>query len=95
MSTRGRKTIASRILEDLKGESTEEACYLVLYDFKKKTSLYFYKNLHVIQETLGDGVRIQASVIQCKYARTSKAIEKLAEHYGAQVLVFKAEPLKR
>lgn len=91
---RGRRTIASKILEDLKDESMEEAGYLVVYDFRAKPSLYFYKNFEVIQKTLGDGVRIQKSVIQCKYMRTAKAIERLATHYDAQALVFRAEPVE-
>lgn len=91
MSKKGRRSIASGILEDLEDESTEEACYLVIYDFKEKPSLYFYKNLQVIQESLGDGVRIQASVIQCKMLKTARAVEKLARRYKADALVFKAE----
>lgn len=91
---RGRRSIASRILEDLKVESTEEANYLVLYDFKGKISNYFYKNLEVIQETLGDGVKLQKSVIQCKRLRTACAIEQLAKQYKADVLVFRAEPVE-
>lgn len=94
MSKRGRRSIASGILEDLEGESTEEGCYLVIYDFKVKPSLYFYKNLQVIQETLGDGVRIQVSVIRCRKLKTARAVEKLAGHYKADALVFRAEPLE-
>lgn len=92
--SRGRRSIANRILEDLKDESVEEECFLVLYDFSGKISNYFYKNLDIIRNTLGDGVSIQKSVIQCKYARTMRAIERLAKHYKAEVLVFRVEPLE-
>lgn len=94
MSKKGRRSIASGILEDLEDESTEEGCYLVIYDFKKKPSLYFYKNLQVIQGVLGDGVRIQVSIIQCRMLKTARAVEKLARRYEADVLVFRAEPLE-
>jgi hypothetical protein len=80
-------------LEDLEGESTEEGCYLVFYDFKAKPSLYFYKSLEVIQGKLQDGVRIQKSVVQCRMLKTARAIEKLCGHYGAQALLFRAERL--
>ncbi len=92
--SRGRRSIASRILEHLKDESMEEECFLVLYDFSGKISNYFYRNLNLIRDTLGDGVSVQKSAIQCKYARTMRAIEQLAKHYGAEVLIFKVEPLE-
>lgn len=94
MSTRVRRTIGRMILDELEDIKEEEALFLVLYDFTGKVSNYFYKNLKVIQEKTQDGVRIQKSVIQCKYSRTAKAIERLAKHYGAQVLVFRAEPVE-
>jgi len=94
---RGRRSIASMILEDLKDERylfVEEGCFLVLYDFSGKISNYFYKNLDVIRDTLGDGVRVQKSVIQCKSLRTARAVERLAKRYKAEVLVFSAKPLE-
>lgn len=93
MSRRGRRTIASEILEGLEEESTEEGCYLVFYDFKVKPSLYFYKSLEVIQGKLQDGAKIQRSVVQCRMLKTARAIEKLCGHYGAKALVYRAERL--
>lgn len=90
---RGKKTIAREIIEALEEES-DEGNFLVLYDFTGKISNYYYKNLKVILETFGDGEWIQKSVIQCKFARTARAIKKLAEHYEAQVLIFRAELLE-
>ena len=86
---RGRRSIANKILEDLKDESVEEDCFLVLYDFSGKISNYFYRNLNLIRDTLGDGVSVQKSAIQCKYERTAKAIQLLCKHYTAEVLVYK------
>lgn len=93
MSKRGRRTVASEVLEELGEEIIGEGCYLVFYDFQVKPSFYFYKNLQIIQDTLGDGVRIQSSVMQCSKLKTARAIEKLAKRYEAKVLVFKAEPV--
>ena len=93
MSKKGRKSVASGILNDLEGESMEEGCYLVFYDFKEKTSLYFYKNLEVIRGKLQDGERIQKSVVQCRMLKTARAIRKLCGHYGAESLIFRAERL--
>lgn len=94
MSKRGRRSIASKILETLEGVSTEKALYLVIYDFKAKPSLYFYKNLEVIFKVTQDGERIQMSVLQCRMLKTARAIEQLATHYKAQALVFKVEPME-
>jgi len=91
---RGKKTIASTILKDLEDMSDEEGSFLVLYDFTGKASFYFYKNLHIIQETLGDGETIQKSTLQCKYLRTARAIQTLAKRYKANVLLFRAELLE-
>jgi len=91
---RGKKTIASRILLELEDDSDEAGTFLVFYDFKENPSKYFYRNLHLIFETLDDGERIQASVIKSKRLKTARAIEKLAEHYKAEVLLFRAEPLE-
>lgn len=86
---RARRSTASKILRDLKEESMEEGCYLVLYDFQVHPQPAFYRNLEEIQGELQDGERIQRSVVQCKYARTAKAIKALCTHYKAEALIFK------
>ncbi|MBA7699422.1 hypothetical protein ES703_108117 [subsurface metagenome] len=88
------KSIASVILLELEDESDEEGTFLVFYDFRKKPSQYFYKNVHRIFETLEDGAFIQASTIECKRLKTARAIEKLAKRYEADVLLYRAEPLE-
>ena len=92
MGKRGRPSTADKILDDL--DDTEEDNFLVLYDFSSKPSLYFYKNVKIIQEKLEDGVRIQASVYQCRLLKTARAIDKLARHYGANCLVFRVESIE-
>lgn len=91
---RGKKTIASRILASLETETDEKGVFLVFYDFTGKASFYFYKNLKIIQETLEDGEKIQKSVLQCKRLKTARAIQQLAKHYKADVLLYRAEPLE-
>lgn len=91
---RGKKTIASRILTSLEDELDEIGNFLVFYDFPGKASFYFYKNLALIHEELQDGKRIQKSVIECKKLRTVRAIEQLAKHYKADVLLYRAEALE-
>lgn len=89
------KTIAKRILEDLEEEEEgQEGSYLALYDFKKKPSKIFYRNLHRILDALDDGVRIQASVYRCRYLKTAKALRALCRHYDAEVLLFQVEALE-
>lgn len=91
---RGKRTKASKILEDLKDLEDDARGYLVMYDLKGHPSEYFYKNLHRIMDTQGDGERIQASVIQCTHYKTAKAIHALGKDYGAHVLIFRAELVK-
>ncbi len=88
------KTIAYGILLELEDESDEEGNFLVLYDFKKNPSQYFYRNLHRIFEALEDGELIQASTIECKRLKTAQATRNLAKRYKADVLLYRAEPLE-
>lgn len=91
---RGRETIASEILGALKDEGDEEGPFLVFYDFNTRATTVFYKNLEEIRATLEDGERIQKSVVKCTKLRTARAIKKLAEHYKADVLLFRVEPFE-
>lgn len=88
---RGKPTKANKILRALEDLEDNDEGYLVMYDLKGHPSEYFYKNLHRIMDTQGDGDRIQASVIQCSRLKTAKAIHALGEDYGAHVLIFRAE----
>lgn len=88
----GMRSVAEKILEDLE-EDDQVGTYLALYDFRKHPSPYFYKNLQRIFDALGDGVRIQASVIRCKRLKTARAIGRLCQHYGAEALIFRAEAI--
>jgi len=91
---RGKKTIASEILKDLEDYRDEEGNFLVLYDFTRRATSTFYTNLKTIRNELQDGVRIQKSAMNCKRLLTAQAIKKLAEHYKANVLLFRIESLE-
>ena len=88
--SRGSESLASSILRTTE-DTNETGDFLVFYDFKTRATAVFYTNLKKIQHELQDGVRIQKSVIQCKKLCTARAIKKLAEHYKADVLLFKVE----
>ncbi len=83
----GRKTITTHIFEDLQDLEDSEGHWLVLYDFAQAagevTPHGFFRNLNRIME-LGDGIRIQKSVIDCRRLKTARAIEALCHHYGAR-----------
>ncbi|GAF88708.1 unnamed protein product, partial [marine sediment metagenome] len=52
----------------------------------------FWRNLNRLFDKLGDGKRIQLSVIECKMLRTVMAIKALAERFKARdVAIYKIE----
>ena len=84
----GRKTIADKILDDLVEFKGDEGHFLIVYEFASRigetTHQNFFTNLHRIMEHLGDGLRVQRSIIECKHELTVKAISVLCEYYGAR-----------
>ena len=84
----GRKTIAAQIIDDLVGFKGADGHFLIVYDFASKigetTHQNFFTNLHRIMEELGDGLRVQRSIIECKHELTVKAISALCKYYGAR-----------
>jgi len=89
----GKKSLAEKILEDLEDEEDEEGGFLICYDFKEKPRTPFYKNLERLFSSLEGGSMIQKSVVSCRRLKTALAIRALAEHYGAEVKVFRAEEI--
>ena len=83
----GRKTVATHILEDLEDLEDVESRYVIVYDFEQKagetTHQNFFKNLNRILD-LGDGFRVQKSVIDCNHLKTVLAIRTLCRHYRAR-----------
>ncbi|GAG93068.1 unnamed protein product, partial [marine sediment metagenome] len=74
-----KKSIADLIIEGLEGFEDAEGPYIVMYDFDraggKPIHHSFWRNLNRLFDKLGDGKRIQLSVIECKRLRTVKAIK--------------------
>lgn len=86
----GRKTNATKIIENLP-ENTGEHPWLVVYDFIGfKPSHRFWDNLERLTEALG-GSLIQYSVFLAADSRGALAVSQLAKQYGAEVQSFRAE----
>lgn len=94
-----RKSHADKILEGLEDIEDAEGPYLVLYDFNQPSGTHithrFYDNLKRITQRLGDGRRIQLSVIECKMLRTAKAIKALCKRFNVRsVFIYRAEKIE-
>ena len=89
----GRKSTATKLLEDNKDEETPDGGYLVLYDFIEKQPHHrFWSNLREIISMAG-GERIQFGAYMGSH-RGAKAVRELALMYGADVRSFEAFELR-
>ena len=91
-----RKSIADQIIESLEDFEDSEGPFIVMYDFirAKGKSVHhsFWRNLNRLFTKLGDGERIQLSVIECRRLKTAMAIKALAERFKARdVAIYKTE----
>jgi hypothetical protein len=87
--TRGRRSLAQKLLEELQEEEETEDIYLVSYDFiEEKPHHRFWSNFKEIIKQAG-GERIQYS-LYLGGRRGAKAVRGLAEAYGADVRCFVA-----
>lgn len=89
----GRKSKAQKIIEERRdfGEKYPDSRYLVMYDFKEGNNpRQFYDNLHRIFDHYG-GSLVQRSVAEVMGTKASKAVEYLAQCYGASVLRYRVE----
>ena len=91
-----RKSIADEIIEDLEEFEDSEGLFLVMYDFTRSAGASvhpnFWNNLNRLFGKLGDGERIQLSVIECQFLKTAVAIKRLAERYKARtVVIYRAD----
>ena len=89
-----RKSLAETYYEETEEREDEAGeIYLVIYDFSFKPNPRFWANLNRLKSLLGDASLIQYSVFKTGKVRGAMTAVKLARHYGAQVMVFKGEPL--
>ena len=90
----GRKSIAEIFYEEIsENEVGEEETWLVLYDFGSKPNPRFWGNIKRLIGLVGEGSLVQYSVFMTRSRRGAMAAEKLARHYGAEVMVFKGEQI--
>lgn len=85
--------MTEKILKDVE-DVEEEGSFLVLYAFKRRAVVHFYKNMKRVFSLLEDGSLIQKSVVKCRLLKTAQAVKGLAEHFGAKALIFRAEELR-
>jgi len=89
----GRKSLAEIIHERVKeGHEEERGTWLVLYDFKRmKASTKFWKNVNRVENLVNGGSMIQYSVFRTNSKRGAMTVLRLAKHYGAEAVMYRAE----
>ena len=88
----GRISLAKKFYEESENIPKEKGTWLVLYDFKGiKPSTKYWTNLRRLIKIAGGGSLIQYSVFTTKEKRVAAVAKKLAEHYGAETIVYKVE----
>ena len=88
----GRISLAEKFYQETESLPGEVGTWLVLYDFKGiKPSVKYWTNLNRLIKMTGGGSLIQYSVFTTKERRAAFAARKLAEHYGAETMVYRVE----
>jgi hypothetical protein len=88
----GRKSLAMKFYEQTENIPEEEGTWLVLYDFKGiKPSSKYWTNLNRLINFTGGGSLVQYSVFTTKDKRAAAVAKRLAEHYGAETILYKVE----
>ncbi len=89
----GRKSLAESFYNSVTvKEPQETSTWIVLYDFHGiKPNSRFWYNLKRLAKLAGDGSLVQYSVFMTRSKRGALTAVKLAEHYGAEVLLIKGE----
>ena len=92
----GRKSLAEKLFNNVKAEYEEETgTYLVLYDFKGvKAKTNFWDNVKRIKDLVNGGSLIQYSVFKTTSKRGAITVQRLAKHYGAETILYRADELE-
>lgn len=92
----GRKSLAEKIYEQVKKSHMEEmGTWLVLYDFKgMKANSNFWTNIKRVEDLVNGGSLIQYSAFTTESKRGAITVHLLAEHYGAEAVLYRAERIK-
>ena len=83
------RSLTEQITRELKDEvvSDSSETYIVFYDFHgDPPSSRFYTNLERLKDP--ESLLIQYSVFHTTNHSTARAVKQLAEHYGAETLIF-------
>lgn len=91
----GRKSVAEKIYNQIKEDYEEEkGTWLVLYDFKgTKANSKFWSNMKRVENLVGGGSLIQYSAFTTSSKRGAITVSRLAEHYGGETLLYRAEKM--
>lgn len=88
----GRKSLAERFYKEIEVENTRRHTWVVIYDFHdSKPNRNFYTNLQRLREKVPDAAMEQYSVFKTSDMRGALTAWKLADHYGAQTAMYRAE----
>ena len=89
----GQKSLAESFYNSVTvKEPQETSTWIVLYDFHGiKPNSRFWYNLKRLAKLAGDGSLVQYSVFMTRSKRGALTAVKLAEHYGAEILLIKGE----
>ena len=92
----GRKSLAEKIYEQVKKNHEEEGgTWLVLYDFKgTKANSKFWTNMKRVENLVDGGSLIQYSAYTTASKRGAITVFRLAEHYGAETILYRAEKME-
>ncbi len=89
----GRKSLAEKYYEQVEKDYEEErGTWLVLYDFKGvKANSKFWSNMKRVEDLVDGGSLIQYSVFTTASKRGAITVSRLAEHYGGETILYRAE----
>jgi len=89
----GRKSLAEKYYVQVEEDYEEErGTWLVLYDFKgMKANSKFWINMKRVEDLVDGGSLIQYSVFKTASKRGAITVLRLAEHYGAETILYRAE----
>ena len=92
----GRKSLAEKYYEQVKKSHEEEVgTWLVLYDFRgMKANSNFWTNIKRVEELVEGGSLIQYSAFTTESRRGAITVHMLAEHYGAETVLYRAERIE-
>ncbi len=85
--------MAEKIYEQVKEDYEEErGTWLVLYDFKgTKANSKFWVNMKRFGNLVDGGSLIQYSAFTTGSKRGAITVSRLAEHYGGETILYRAE----